>query len=432
MAFGAFAALVQLVIGTILLTRNPRNERVLVFALLFMFNGLAAAATFAAAGFPEVRDHIAGNAPALATSFTRTAFFLENCTNLLILLLAFIYPRRVPWLSKAPNVVVLFAAMVGLLFLSRLVFPDVLSSGRSASTLLDAQAALLAYGIFDLAFPALMISWSLAWRADMPPERRAQFALIFAAFGVRAIHQMVFVPFIEVADVMGGRQTTDAGLLIAGAILAVVLAALLISVGLMVTARFHASKTDSSWHMFVLAFLAFGALEGAMSVFLNRGLDIGWWHALTGDFDTLVIRPVLLWFAIIRTQLLDNRLRSGQFAWSMAFILTAAAVMGGVFEAFGDRGSTAVQWTLSAIVGIAVASTTVAVWQAVLLARSEAWSRSPTPSEVYATHLEEAYRNGEPSATERARLLRLQGKLGVTHDMHRAAERRIKAALQSQ
>lgn len=52
MAFGAFAAFVQLSLGGVLLFKNPRNERVAIFGLLFLLNGVVAALTFVGTGFP--------------------------------------------------------------------------------------------------------------------------------------------------------------------------------------------------------------------------------------------------------------------------------------------------------------------------------------------------------------------------------------------
>lgn len=432
MAFGAFAAFVQLSLGGVLLFKNPRNERVAIFGLLFLLNGVVAALTFVGTGFPEVRDAVARNAPILAIGFLRSALFFEISTNLVLLVLACIYPRRPDWLRKAPHMVWVFGALMAGLLLLRFTTGDALLVGRSNAEALTARNVLVAYGVFELVFPALFLRWALLWRQPMPRELRSQFALVFAAVGVRAVHQMAFVPFVEISDILNGRGATLAGLVLGGLLVAIVITSLVWGLGLMIQATWRLPRDDRPAHYFVLVFLAFGLLEGAMNIFLNRGLSIRWWHTLTGDFDVLVIRPVLLWFAITRTQFLDVRLRSGHFAWAMAFALTAAVVMGGVFEAFGDRGSLAVQWTLSALVGLAVASSTVAVWHAILLSRSEAWSRSPTPSEVYSAQLEEAYRNGEPSLPDQVRLTRLRSQLGIDDAMHQKAERRIRASLMGQ
>lgn len=431
-AFAAFAAIVQLVIGGLLLRRNLRNERVALIGLLFLLNGIAAAVTFAGAGFSEVRDSYANNAKPLALGFLRTGLFVENCTNLLLLLLAAIYPRRVSWLRRAPHIMIIFAAMVVALFVARVTFGDDLLIGRRAGWPLTGTVALVAYGVFDMALPILMLRWAWLWREPMTKELRAQFALVFAAIGVRAVHQMVFVPYVEVADVLAGRQATTAGLAIGGALAAFVAVSLLVSIGLMITStrRFHGR--DRAFHWMVLGFMAFGALEGALNIFLNRGLAIRWWDTLSGDFDTLVIRPVLIWFAITRTQFLDIRFRSSQLAWTIAFVLTGAAVMGGVYEAFGDRGSPAVQWSLSALVGVAVASIVLAVSQAIVLVRGESWGRPATPKQVYVAQLDEAYRNGPPSMTDLAQLAQARAELGIDDALHAELEADLAGRLAGQ
>ncbi len=427
MAFGAFAAIVQLAIGITIVWRNPRNERLALFGLLFILNGIIAALTFAGTGFPEIRDRIAENGTPLALGFLRSALFFENCTNLLLLLIAFIYPRRARWLRRAPHGVILFAAIVGALFVARLVFGDELLVGRRESWPLTGVVAAVSYGAFDLAFPLIMLRWAVLWREDWSDEMRAQFALIFAAIGSRAVHQMMFVPFTEVADVLDGREATTAGLMIGGTLVAINMLALVVSLGMILAATRRLTGKARSWHYLLLAFLAFGALEGIVNTVLKRGFSVRWWHAITGKFDVLVIRPVLVWFAITRTHFLDVRLRSGRLSWSMAFVLTAAAATGGVYEAFGANGSPAVQWALSALIGIAVASIVLAVAQSVILARSEAWSRPPTPQEVYASQLDEAYRNGPPSLANETRLARLRAQLGIDERMHRDLEKRLLA-----
>ncbi len=416
MAFAAFAAIVQFTFGAILVLRNPRNERVALFGVLFLLNGLLAAVTVLGGGLAAGAAEQLADSQRVRVAVRHTALLLDNATNILLLLLALAYPWRPRWLARAPHMFVVFATLAASLFAIRLVVGSIVFAGRGTGATLSAEVALFTYGAIELAFPLLLLRWAWLWRSPRATPMRAQFALVFAALGVRAVHQILAVHVTMAQDVLQGRPFTVPGLTIVSVIWAANILALAGALLLMARPP-RGQGTDASWHWFVVAFLAFGAVEGAMNIFYRANWAFRWWDALTGEFDVLVIRPVLLWFAITRTQLLDVRLQSSGFAWGMGFVLIVASVSGGVFEAFGARGNVAMQWVLSGVIGIAVASVLIAVSQGLMLARSEAWSRPPTPREVYAAHLEEACRNGPLSPADQERLGRLRRRLGIDDTM---------------
>lgn len=416
--FGTFAAVAQLALGLVLLLRSPRNERSAVLAVLFVVNGVISGLWAFLTGVPEIFDGITYNTSRVSSTIAKVAGSLDFGTNVLILLFAFLYPKQDRLKSLRRFWPLLVAAcLLAPFVLSRVLDISVVHT-RAYVVPIDMERFLLAYLPFELTFIVLLTRWTTIWKSALPPVLRNQFTLVFAAFGIRAVHMCIFIPMNFPATLDGGKQFTTPALIAAS----LLFTAMVVAVAYNVARLWPRAQRESPWERkrtwFVLAFLLVGALEGLINGALLYGGAFHWWGTLSGRLDVMVVRPILIWFAIARTQLMDVRWRSDQAGAAIAAVFVTGAIMAGMYDALDAVGPEAIAWVFSAVTGVACGA---GAWFVTMtfLKRDD---RAPPAGDLgtYAAAVDEAYRNGEPRPWEAARLAGIRDAMGITQQQHDA------------
>ncbi|MGB1586319.1 MAG: serine/threonine-protein kinase [Thermoplasmatota archaeon] len=416
--FGTFAAVAQLALGLLLLLRSPRNERSAVLAILFIVNGVISALWSFLTGVPEIFDDIIGNVDRVSEAMARTAGALDFGTNLLILLFVFLYPKqdRFAWLRRSWPVLTILCLVLP--FLISAVLPTSIVVTRALSIHIDMETWLLAYLPFELTFIVLLTRWTTIWKTQLTPVVRNQFTLVFAAFGIRAAHLCVLIPVNFPKSLINGKEFTTPALFATILLFSAMVVMLAYNIGRL----WPRPQAESPWERkrtwFVIAFLLAGLLQGIINGALIYGGAFHWWGSLSGRLDVMVVRPILIWFAIARTQFIDVRWRSDRFGAGIAGIFVTGAIMAGVFDAINATGSQVVAWVFAAVVGIASG---VAAWFVTLtFLRKEDRATPKGDLATYAAAVDEAYRHGEPRSWEADRLSHMRTSMGVTEEQHDA------------
>ncbi len=279
----ACAAFAQAGIGAALLIRAGRKEIAALLGHLFLIN-----ATISALQWMRVADvHL----PGISQRIGAQIGMLDAATNILILWMALAYPRRVRWLPPRA------AWTAPIVALGIAVIADALSGGlrrvRNAGGL-DGWEALLGYGVFDIAFAILLLRWSAAWINDVDVPRK-EFMLLFAVFGMRAMHLSIIVPTVEFMEIRDGRPVTWSA-----AVLLAILGCFVVGAAIIAMTRLLVHTPPArreALHNTVIVFFIIGVAEGILNGTVATWRNIDWWNAFTLRYDSLIARVGMVWLA---------------------------------------------------------------------------------------------------------------------------------------
>jgi len=423
------AAVLQATFGLFLLVRRPRVEWAVIVAVLFVFNG-ALSLVGALASFGLLSFHFPTGLG------DRISAYFDRATTYLVAYLALAYPFRPGALRRRPWVLpTLFGAGIVLVWaLEATVDPRVLR-GYDPGTGLGAFSlySILAYDIpAAVVFPLLLVRWGRLLPREPSPVGRRQFSLLFAAFGMRGAHVIVLQAINIAMKLRTGDLACPArpacGALAIEDTLQVVDAALA-TVALawatvhLVVERARAGSDEQQAIGLVLLFVGAGVAEALLSS-LGSVFSSEYFTSAVVNLDLLVVRPALVWAAIVRYDLLSLRTDAGRWGLRILAALTVVTV------AFGVLGPLrAPIHPLWAAIVLAVAIGAAAGGLVVVLARPFLHGRAAERDSVarYVAALEDAYRNGDPPPQRAAELARLRVALALPEGEARVLESAVRS-----
>lgn len=413
--FDAIAAAVQLGLGLAIVIRRPRVEWAIVLAAIFMGNGALA-----------VNSLLSGQWGAWSpTIATRVFYDLDRSVTLLVLYLALAYPRRPRW-AKRPWVLPVAFALV---WISVVVTRNVLDMPFFFGIPIDERpvgcdpvhcfrATFLSYWSYhvtNIGFLVLLVRWAYLLPRLKSPIEVTHLRLLFAAFAIRAVHVELIVyragplsllsrpdPYLEIDPWLPISYIRGAA-----ALICIVVAAALLLYGRRRLPSDRRRAVD-----FVLVFMFLGALEasftGARPLLGYAGIAPQYYFDSALHLDVLVLRPVLIAYAMVRYDFL------GSWANSRGTLLVTATALATIGYAAGLRNSlseisdsTVVGWVLVGGVSLVLGGVTMVLLRTYIgPVRNDAVQR-------FLALLEDAYRNGAPGAATLRQLERQRERLGV-------------------
>ncbi len=420
-AFFASAALLQLAFATVLFVKAKRDETTWVIGLIFGVNGMLAA--FRAINWMFL------DSPRISAAVTNTTWPFDVFTNILIGYLALIYPRKVKWMVKHPLLGRGIAAALALVFAVP-AFIEPLLQPHLAKELgwWGRQHASFFFIIANGAFPLLLIRWAYLLPTIQNPAQLRQFRLLFAAFGVRATHMIGTWGTLQVAQALepGFWKEFSGPLLGLGLVPTITGLAMLASLVMAMThllVQRTRSPTDNQRAIgFVLLFLAFGILEAALDTLTLRPIAGEYLalviHPLT-QVDVLIIRPILVWAAMVRHQFMGGVVRGPAALQGIAFAVATPAFYGGYLPLVTANGPTSTFATATAAFIAVAAGALVALGVRPLALASTAGTPgfSDTQAESdYLAAVEDVYRRGAQGSAEETTLQALRLGMGISKE----------------
>jgi hypothetical protein len=351
--FYVLAGLVQLGFAAAILAGRGRREWRLLLAALFALNGLDA---FANAG---VLAYIDGVRSVLKR-------FLEPSIFCLLLYLALAMPDR-PRLLRRPAWLVPTGclALLGLALAAETAWPDELAMPRTAGVELTWPRLAIGFLLPAVVWTTLVVRWAVRWRRLDAPGLRAPFQFVYAAFASRAANVLLFT--LPVFDRPGPAWMGQAAL----ALNLVPLLCVLASAGWLAWVQSTEHGQARRQTLFVLGFLGFGIVEGAISDLL--GASPVFFSQPLVHLDVYVLRPALVWFAITRHGLLGPQAPRPAVGLALAGTLAFA----GSFLLFFNL----MDWSLPQPFGLPATVAIAAVLSACLLFVVRPWLlRPPAPA----------------------------------------------------
>lgn len=410
--FLALAAFIQFALGLAILIRRARVEWAIVLALIFFGNSALALNTLLSNLFVSWTSSVA----------ERVFYDFDRTTTLLILYLALAYPRRPKWATRPWILPVLFLGVWGSVVLPPLwdvpftlpldpaLQPPECQGACTRGTFLSAWA----YQITTVGFLVLLIRWAYLLPRLASPVEVTHLRLLFAAFAVRAVHVELLIyrsgPFSLIGD-PNSLLAADPWpwvYYIRGA-----LALVLIPLAAFLLLRKRNSLPTETRRAvdFVLVFFLIGALEAVVNgnepLFGRAGKTFQYAFESTFHLDVLVLRPILIVFAMLRYDFLGPWANRRRAVAGLAAGLGTVGFVTGIHPVLIDIHNELLRWVASIAVALALSILTVA-----LLLPYLGPPRS-TAIGQYLGLLEDAHRNRMPTSEQLERLERDRVRLGI-------------------
>lgn len=423
--FFLVVATVQLALGLAIIVRRARIEWAAILGALFCLN----AALSVNALLVELGAY-SGSGPNFGFEQTgsRIVFVFDRMTTLLVGYLALAYPRRPSWAASRPwllpTLFALLAASILVPFALGVPYvhfvPGPFPLCDQASCPVATWFNIWTQVVLSLGVPLLLVRWALILPRLASPLELAHLRVLFAAFAVRAVH--VELDFHTRAFLTGyvygwsGRLTGPSlAFVLRGGVAALALVAFAIQ---LLRARRRGASDVRRAASVVLGFATLGAAEAALTLTVALPSAIqSYFYAAFLQLDLVLLRPALVLYGAVRHDLFGPFFlgpRAAAFAVrSLAFAVVFVGVALGLGLVPAPQGAILVAAALAALVLAAAAS---AALRPFLSGSSSVAGRSAASVPVLAAYLaslEEAYRNGPPSAAGAARLAETRGQLGL-------------------
>ncbi|MCA1810931.1 MAG: serine/threonine protein kinase [Halobacteriales archaeon] len=402
--FYLLAAVAQVLLGSMIVVRGWRREWAWILAGLFFANaGYAFSFALQTWSASAEGDCLASHVGA----------YFDEASFILLAYLALAFPsrpralQRLPWLLPA----VLGTLLVVAFALNALHVEAVHNARRSP---INVPRLLLGFAVPAAVWSLLLARWTWLWRRPMPPLRRRQFQLVFAAFGIRAANQVVVT--LPVSSGFSPPHLAWA----AQAFNTLALATLLACVVALALTQGRQAGAPRSQTFFVLGFLAAGLMVASFSG--TEGFNPYIANTL-GHFDLYLVRPALVWFAIARHGALGEGWPGRTASLALWWLLALAAFTDTVALRIAQRIPTASLAATTLLVGAVLATAFLVAARPWLLTAGSpgaAGSGLDPAAQAYRAALEDAYRNGNPTARELEALERRRDWLGIAPEQHAA------------